>query len=441
MKTNNFNDVTMIVTVFNRITGLRNLSDSDTRYSTLLNYSYKMFVIAFTGFSVYYSHLFGLVTLRLNLKVVVYVIMGFGCFFSFICIIVLSWYHSQEFSMLKRRIAVLEESLTKLGVVINHRNILIWTIGFNIATVLNWTIIIGYCIMISLRAEKQVFRMLLSQIVLNYMMNIGGLVMLDFMMYVWWLKFGFEQTNDLLKKFLVDGRQIKMEDLDNKMAEDKLARVIPTQRYLSKWISKYSTRRTRVIPLEKIPPVKHELQAVKRVQMIQEIRFIHLQLCRITKLVNNVFGMQLMVYTVVVVIYLSSILYYLYTIFVGSSSDTFQIRVFSLLPDPLYMWSKIILVTSICERAAKEANKVIVIIHECSIYDIDTELKDEVSQFSLQISLNQVGDTKCNLLPLNYSFIRQWISSMTTYLVIMIQWTQSSIDDETKHQNTTDSFI
>lgn len=91
-----------------------------------------------------------------------------------------------------------------------------------------------------------------------------------------WLEFGFKQTNNLLKKFLVDGRQINMEGLDNEMAKDKLVQVIPTHRYFNKWISTYSTRRTRVVPLDKIPPVKHELQAVKRVHMIQEIRYLKL---------------------------------------------------------------------------------------------------------------------------------------------------------------------
>ncbi|XP_078039955.1 uncharacterized protein LOC144471607 [Augochlora pura] len=421
MQVTSFSSATRIIVAVNRIIALRPLRDSDSRFWSLLNYAYKMFVVFSVSYVMYLIYLYRLSTILLGVDRVVYLSLRVANYLCFICIHALGCYHSEEVPVLNRRIADLEETITKLGVVVNYRVILFWIIAIYSVTFLHMLLLYGLC-------GYLVWDMylMLQQVFFNHISNIGAQVHLEFLTYVCWLRCSFKQTNDLLKKFLVDGHQIKTEDSCNDLAKTKSSRTT-VKTYINKWMPGYSVRRTRVVPLKKIPSVKNELQAVKKVHMLQQIRCTHLHLCRIMKAVNNTFDSQLMIHSFVAVINLVAILYQVYIEFEDPNVNSFVVGTALIeVVDSLYVWMKIFVMSYLCENTVKETKNVVEIIHECSITDFDTELKDEILQFSLQLSLNQIGNTKSEFFRLGFTFIRQCVSSITTYLVILIQWTQTS---------------
>nr|XP_033332372.1 uncharacterized protein LOC117223889 [Megalopta genalis] len=420
MEVTSFTSATRIVVAVNRITALRPLRDSDTKLWSLLNYSYKMIVVFSTSYVMYLIYLYRLSTVLLGVDCVVYLSLRVANYLCFVFIHVLGCYHSEEVPVLNRKIADLEENITKLGVVTNYRVILFWIIATYSVTCLHMLLLYGLC-------GYWVWDMylMLQQVFFNHISNIGAQVHLDFLTYVCWLRCSFKQTNDLLRKFLVDGHQIKTEDTSNEITETKSNRAA-VKTYQSKWMPDFSVRRTQVVPFKKIPSVKNELQSVKKVRMLQEIRCIHLHLCRIMKAVNSTFDSQLTIHSFVAIINLVAILYQVYIEFEDPNVNAFVVGTALIeVMDSLYVWMKIFVMSYVCENTAKETKNVVEIIHECSITDFDTELKDEILQFSLQLSLNQVGNTKSEFFRLNFNFIRQCVSSITTYLVILIQWTQA----------------
>ncbi|XP_076288155.1 uncharacterized protein LOC143212828 isoform X2 [Lasioglossum baleicum] len=396
-----FASATKIVIAVNKVTGLRPLRHSDAKFWIFLNYSYRMIVVSTLGYGMYWIYMYRLLKVDFKVDRVVYLSLRIVNYLCFICILILGCYHSDGIPELRRRIADLEESLTKLGAVVNNRKILLWIIGTYGATILNASIMLVVY-------GTWPLQYTLYHLFFGYITNIGSQVVLDFLTYACWLKCSFKQTNELLKKFLVEGRQIKTGDLSNDTNEADRRNV---QKYLNKWMPDHSLRRIRVAPLNKIPSVKHELQAVKKVHMLQEIR---------------AFDAQIMVYSFVIVLNIVAVLYYLYTELRRLKDDASELHAISVpVLDILYTSTKIVVVCYVCEDTVKEMKKVVEIIHECSISDFDVELKDEILQFSLQLSLNDVCSTKSDFFRLNFSFMRQCISSITTYLVIMIQWAQS----------------
>ncbi|KOC60042.1 hypothetical protein WH47_09182 [Habropoda laboriosa] len=198
-----------------------------------------------------------------------------------------------------------------------------------------------------------------------------------------WLGHRFKQTNELLRTFLVEGHQIKTED-----TVVEKSNVLNKRFRLDRWLSEHSIHRSRVLPLSHPLNIKHESQSVKKVHLLQQIS-LYTEVYK-----PETFLSKLSVITV-------------------------------LLIEVLSYCVKIALVSYNCEYTTNQANRTIEIIHACSVYDIDTELKDEILQFSLQMSHTQLGKSKSAYFRLNYSFIRDCISFVATYLVIMIQWNQT----------------
>ncbi|XP_076287732.1 uncharacterized protein LOC143212644 isoform X1 [Lasioglossum baleicum] len=124
--------------------------------------------------------------------------------------------------------------------------------------------------------------------------------------------------------------------------------------------------------------------------------------------------------------------------------------------DAVYVWMKVVVVSRLCEQTVKEAKEIIQIIHVCSIHNSDTELKNELVQFSLQVSLSEMDREDTHLFWLNDTFVTrvgcsfhfllfrsfsdfllQSIGTVATYLVVVIQWNEASRSIDSSGTNET----
>ncbi|XP_078051280.1 uncharacterized protein LOC144477430 [Augochlora pura] len=436
MEVTSFASATRIVTAVNRITALRPLRDSDEKFWSFLNHSYKAIMFFSVAIALYMLYLHEIINEEREIGHLVYFCLKVVNYLCFLFIHVLSGCHMKDILKLHQAIADFEEEITKLGIVIDNRVIFLWIMATYGVTCLNILLLYGLC-------GYWVWNVnfMMQQILFIYIANIGAQVHLDYLTYVCWLKCRFKQTNDLLKKFfLADGRQVNTLDTSDETSNTETNEK-NVKKHLNKWTPEYFVRRTQVIPFEAMPRVKHELQAVKRVHMLHKIRCIHLHLCRIMKTVNCTFDSQIGLHSFVAIINLVAILYFVYTAFKESDINAFVVGTALIkVIDSLYVWMKIVVVSHVCENTVKETRKAVQIIHQSAISDIDTDLKDEILQFSLQLSLHHIGSTQFDFFSLNFNFVRQCISSITTYLVILIQWTQAvDPDDSPLSSNTTDA--
>lgn len=88
------------------------------------------------------------------------------------------------------------------------------------------------------------------------------------------------------------------------------------------------------------------------------LRFVHLQLCSIAKMVNSIFIMQLMLYVSIIVIEVIIVLYALYIEVFKSNIDFLASHVNAMFMistvDSLYNLMKIFLISLVCERTMQE---------------------------------------------------------------------------------------
>ncbi|XP_078036490.1 uncharacterized protein LOC144469764 [Augochlora pura] len=248
------------------------------------------------------------------------------------------------------------------------------------------------------------------------------MVILDFMSHVCWLERSFKKTNDLLKHIFIDDYSIETEDFNNKCDTSWL------QKCLNELCIQHFFRRKKITQFRRTRIIERQLCTMDKISMLQQIRYIHLQLCLIMKLLNKLFSTQIMLYSVLTIHGIIATLYYAYTqsLVIENPRDYNSLSILSFYTfDACYVWLKIVATCYICEKTAKEAKQIVHIIHVCSIRNFNIELKNELIQFCLQISLTEMDCKDTHLFWLNDGFILQSLGGIFTYLLVLIQWSQT----------------
>ncbi|XP_076621647.1 uncharacterized protein LOC143342050 [Colletes latitarsis] len=299
---------------------------------------------------------------RITYKFLLIVFIG-----GYVWTLTLGWYYSKETLTLKERICNVDENFKKLKSVIHYRDLYRRVTATGVLFAFSVVILCGF-----------------------------------------WLDLSFMGTNDLLRTFLVDDRQTNAKELHEYTIEPTRKRRRQFLGSSKVYLSEFCFQRLPIFPSNSASSLKHESQAVKQLHFLQEIRRVHLKLCKIAKMVNRVFDAQLMVQSSVVLVYLTVLLYFAYNEFGTSSTDVWQTinRLTTHIVELLNNIGKFTLASYSCENTVKQANKIREIINKLSIREFNTEMKDEIRQFSLQISLSQIGSSKSNFFRLNYGFLR-----------------------------------
>ncbi|XP_078051464.1 uncharacterized protein LOC144477612 [Augochlora pura] len=305
--------------------------------------------------------------------------MSIAVLLSYLTMQISGWRYHEEVLILRKNIADTDQMLTNLNVTINHRNIFIWIITICTASIINgvsYYIVYVKCWKVDEnKLEKYVF----SNVIHNMMIYVGGMVVMDFMTHVCWLEKNFKQINDLLKNFLLKDCSIEMEDRNNKMEAPRLGRC------LNEWRIGHLFCRNKVASFRGTRIMKLRMSTSDKISMLQQIRYIHLQLCVITRLLNKIFDSQIIFHSIVTIQGLITTMYYTYTEVIVSRNLRFNGVLFMLcfyMCDACYAWLKMVLTCYYCEKTAKQAQQIVHIIHACTIHNSDIELKNEVRMMS-----------------------------------------------------------
>lgn len=206
---------------------------------------------------------------------------------------------------------------------------------------------------------------------------------------------------------------------------------------LNSWSLERFLLGSQIFPVNHVPNLKQESD--EKIHLVQQIRSAQLQLSNISKMTNNVYNVQLLTYTFIIMIYIIIHAYYIY-VEIPRTTDIKKL----LLTMMIFVWNsfgnfmKIIYVAYYCECTINEAKKTINIIHSYPLDEKDIELKNEFLQFCFQISYTRLEKSKTIDYKINYSYIRHCISFMLSYVIIMIQWSQnSSIKNDISMENVT----
>ncbi|XP_003492350.2 putative gustatory receptor 28b [Bombus impatiens] len=155
---------------------------------------------------------------------------------------------------------------------------------------------------------------------------------------------------------------------------------------------------------------------------IRSIKQMHLKIIKIVKVVNDAFGMQILLLMITSVIFTITFLYILYRIiWLDLTMDELIKELVSVICWFLVYASQILHVNYVCAKTNSEVTIMGDVI--CDLYEPSTsnEFRAEIRNFTLQLIQNPVVFTARGYFNLDHTFIQAVIGTITTYLIIMIQ--------------------
>ncbi|XP_043789656.1 gustatory and pheromone receptor 32a-like [Apis laboriosa] len=161
---------------------------------------------------------------------------------------------------------------------------------------------------------------------------------------------------------------------------------------------------------------------IRNTNTIRAVKQIHLEIIKIVSLLNQTFGIQILIQMTVSVIFTTNLLHLLYRIiWLHFTINQLVQELISVIFWILIYGSQILYVNHVCASTNSEAVNIGNII--CEFYEPFTtkEFQAEIRDFTLQLIQNPVVFTAYGFFNLDHSFIQGVIGTITTYLVVMIQ--------------------
>ncbi|XP_029159928.1 uncharacterized protein LOC114931938 [Nylanderia fulva] len=269
-----------------------------------------------------------------------------------------------------------------------------------------------------------------------YILTVNSIIIFEFYILVKCLQIKFKLINKLLYKSIsaLSAKEIKlgffeMKDYAEIMDVERQNCLIP--------MKILSYRRKKQLRGElRNRSQRHNFVTTedqKHMYLLQIIKQVHLELCKVSKTICIIFGVQTACEIGITIMLLTGTLYNLYIRFYVQehklTNILMQQSIIIILTSILDIL-KITFLSRVCKNAADEGNKTMEIIY--SIYGCDTEsgMQEEIQQFGIQILQSPVRFSAYGIF-LDNQVLTMMLKIITTYLVIMIQVSDSLESDET----------
>ncbi|KOC60043.1 Putative gustatory receptor 28b, partial [Habropoda laboriosa] len=155
---------------------------------------------------------------------------------------------------------------------------------------------------------------------------------------------------------------------------------------------------------------------------MRAVKQIHLELIKIARTMNAAYGMQILLMVTVSFIIITGLFYLFYNLLWQDLNTVDFIG--AMMPTCCWIFTytmKIFYVNHACAKTSAEAANAGDII--CELYEPSTsrEFRAEIRDFTLQLIQNPLIFTACGFFDMDHAFIQGIVGSITTYLVILIQ--------------------
>ncbi|XP_066586751.1 gustatory receptor for bitter taste 66a-like [Prorops nasuta] len=239
--------------------------------------------------------------------------------------------------------------------------------------------------------RRDIYSAIFITLTYNHSMDIGGLVAITFALIVSLMKERFRRINQFLKCL----------------------------EYPSNYKGTGSSLFDSLVPSYiVVQPWKDS-----RFRLLGIVKQSHLELCKTSRDLTKSFGIQMSIETARTVIVFTALCFQLYNK-VKSFNATFSSRLNDTLVTALLCVShvfKIFLVNLTCTLTKREGQQTAEILHRVNSLDMDYEMKEEIHQFSLQMTQIPLEFSAYGFFCLDCSFLCGVFSTVATYLMILIQ--------------------
>ncbi|KAH0946955.1 Gr14 [Eciton burchellii] len=184
-----------------------------------------------------------------------------------------------------------------------------------------------------------------------------------------------------------------------------------------------------------------------RKRILWIIMHLHSELCRIARDINKLFEIQIILEMMSYFVIIMSSIYFQYrTIFMEHKNNPLMLSYILFYAGTwlLVYVIRLVLLNHVCESVSTKARKTRAVTHKLTNLIRFTEMREEIHQFLLQISLRPLQFDGMGLFYFGHRFIRKfffWIITASIFLVQMLQSSHKNSnsyrDNTTNRDNTT----
>ncbi|XP_072743900.1 uncharacterized protein [Anoplolepis gracilipes] len=383
------------VITLNRLVGLRVFEYPPGQSRPILSLIYLLLLYClYCSYSLYVleEEYFHMVMVRLQF--LLYKILNYvNTFFVFIELL-LGWWHSKKFEACYKKLSEIDETLRQLGATVNYDRMYFTIVGVMIIWVIfNFSV----CVMmyLAIREHSDVYHLIGTLAVCSYLMTVGSIVIFEFYILVKCLEMRFDLINRLLREHLAMSFLVKEVKLGLFEMQD-YAKIMNVEqqclfsiKILSQWcrqVQSHFPSHFRKQFQEKLRnrSQKHNFvktKCQKRKYFLQIIKQVHLKLCKVSKTVSTIFGVQSACEIGMIIIFLTEYFYVLYIRYckkqrITMIHNSMQIAAMTMLSFLQIM--KIMFLSRVCKHAADKGTKTIETIYSIYGYDEESDIQEEV---------------------------------------------------------------
>ncbi|XP_047344242.1 putative gustatory receptor 28b [Vespa velutina] len=407
-RSKSMNDVLRPIDILSIIFGLRFLRFSRGHSRSILNFFYSMLLCC-----LYFTSRFYWSDNRLiDVHETIFHITSTVHFIVIVTILIIGLYRREALKLCAKKIDEIDKTLQALGSSAYFNNI------YN-RTIRDITIIIIYLFFsFTIKIVGQILKdwpfikslKICSYIFLHtYSFMVEFLLVIEFLTIVRCIKSEFQRANELLADVnVLPISSIASELFEHREADGSFSieRVLPVNSKKLFIVAPSLRQRQSQLQIS-----SHKINRSK--MLLRTIRQIHLELYRVSDNLSNMYGIQISLEMAMCVMLNTYVLY------------NFYVKTLLLF---LQHSTKIFFVNYFCDKTTKEADRTNEIIHTFYGQNTDFEIQEEVEVFSLQMMRHHNTYTAFGLYNLNCKHICSCIAIITTYMVIMIQVTDSKVN-------------
>ncbi|KYN42857.1 hypothetical protein ALC56_02660 [Trachymyrmex septentrionalis] len=385
-----FSEAIALVTNLSCFLGLRIFEYPRGHPRPILSLIYFLFM-----FGIYYSgsriieEKYYLNIRLMKLEYVLYKILRYVHVMSVILNMLLGWWYTNKFRASHKKIFKIDETLRQLGLSENYNSIYFMTIGM-ITVWITGSFILSIVAFIHLRIRTNICTAVYIILCSMYPLTVNSINIFEFYLFVRCLQIKFELINRFLCENLINlsRNKIKLNIFELK----EYAKIMDVEQQKHIFFSTMIFRR------------------------------LHLELCKVSKIVCTILGVQVAWEIVAIIMHLSGASYNLFIRYIMYQYKVKGVPAQTALTLSMSLLSifKIVFVCRICKNAANEGNKTIEIIHAIYGCNTDTDMQEEIQQFGIQILQSPVTFSVFGLT-LDNRILTMILKSVTIYVVIMVQ--------------------
>ncbi|XP_033217254.1 gustatory receptor for bitter taste 22e [Belonocnema kinseyi] len=157
--------------------------------------------------------------------------------------------------------------------------------------------------------------------------------------------------------------------------------------------------------------------------LIQLLRQLHLELCKVGWDLNKIYGLQITMSVVTNIIFLIIYLHYLFREILHTKEYNYRMIYSSICTasSAVICFFRVTHLNIVCGNVAKKARRANEIIFELNKGNENKELTEEIEQFAMQIDQRPLTFSMCGLYTLEHKFIGSVLTTAVTYLSFLIQ--------------------